>query len=305
MMMTGSEAETIVGSRHIVRFRSGEVLSAAMLENTIGEYGDQTAFLRSMYAGYGHGILRGMELSQDGAGDLWLSPGIVRARDGSFFFCGEKNLTKFFGTRSSAEWSQRSGNLLVLQKGPVSDPPHAGVRHQALRLEIHNGEAQPEPREDELLLFTFSGAKVHAGRLTVPRTLRDFEVANEADVNVLRQPYACLGGKTFPPMFFRALREAINQKAQRDTLDQSLLLILDALPVLPLTALATYCKEKNVGLSSKATRNDLLAALLDAIDVTIAPSASASSTTEAPVETEEASDDFGWFQTSDADQAFR
>lgn len=260
--------EVFAAKKTAVSFVSGSILKAAMLRAAIGA---QAEFLRLAYLGYGPGILRGMELRPDTHGDLWMTPGIVHALDGTFFLCeAPVNLTAFLCQRDSGEWSPCSGNLLVLHTDPAGDP-REGVRTQAMRLGIHDA-ARPVLQDDELLLLTFHGAKVRPGGLTLPRELRDFSPTNEADVNVLAQPHACIGGTTtFPPLFFRVLAQTVAAKEEQDTLDEMLLLLLTAQNVLPLATLERYCKAKHVPIPRTADqRKDLLDAVQEAVKQTIA-----------------------------------
>ena len=109
----------IVGAREEVTFRSGAVLTATMLEAAIGA---QAAFLSLAYAGYGDGILAGMELADVG-GALFLEPGILHA-GGGFFLCHERvDLTAFIEARDG-EWSPRPDNKLILRPEEVENVKH-------------------------------------------------------------------------------------------------------------------------------------------------------------------------------------
>ena len=261
----------IVGAREEVTFRSGAVLTATMLEAAIGA---QAAFLSLAYAGYGDGILAGMELADVG-GALFLEPGILHA-GGGFFLCHERvDLTAFIEARDG-EWSPRPDNKLILRPEEVENVKH--ITRTVLKLDVLDVASGQDVHNGEMLLLTFNGANIQTGKshLTIPRTLKDFSHGNHADVNVLDTPFACPGGTTYPPIFFRALQAAIAGKAVRDTLDQSMLLLLSAERVLPCGALETYCKEKGIAITgdAKDEREALYRAVCKAVDVTHAGTAS-------------------------------
>lgn len=270
----------IVGAREEVTFRSGAVLTATMLEAAIGA---QAAFLRLAYAGYGYGILTGLELTDEG-GALFLEPGILHAPDG-FFLCQERvNLTAFIEARDG-EWSPRYGNKLLLRPEPAEDVTH--ITRTVMKLDVLDVAAGQDVRADEMPLFTFDGAKIQdtKARLTLPPDLVAFSRDKHADVNILDTPFACPGGTTFAPRFFRALYAAIAGKPKRDALDQSMLLLLSAERVLPLDALRTYCKEKGIAVTddAKDARGALYKAVCKAVTVTqAAAAASATQKTSAP-----------------------
>ncbi len=227
-----------------IKFIAGEILTGEMLQET---FDNPKKFLELNYAGFGEGILRGVDFFKDG-GDIFLSAGIVKWRGVYYFLSENFNVSAFFRDKAAA------GELV---NGLYCCLYLSGGR-QALNFEVCENSKLPR---GILPLWRFSWYDL----INLPAL--DWQEKNpfRQFVELVEAPFACLGGETFLPIIFRAVCEYLQKKSPKGLFDFIILAELQSHGVISLESIRTYIQAAGLFAPEIKSRADLFAAFAKAL----------------------------------------
>lgn len=180
------------------------------------------------YKRYGCGIVAGLDLIKDN-GDIYLTEGIVKAKDSSLYFLKDRmNLSKF--------WQQEK-----LREGSPICPP----RGQIVRIVLKKGTTQQDGgvTTDCLVLTILTDAEaetIEIGRISDEGDLKLPNVSAMSDpkkqyeeltrrshLNLLSSPYSSSSGQSFHPFIFQSVLHFLMKKKEKTAFDIALMIELE------------------------------------------------------------------------------
>lgn len=238
-----------------ISFAHGELLSAQMLEELASRPNN---LVSATYAAFGDGIIAGLDFNADEAGDVILTPGVVKWRDKIYTSNATINVSKFLRDALDnfdcqdrfAEWSLELFHDLET---------FGAINHYRLKLRARPIENSAEGDCMTLITFRFFDGSLILPKLksNADKPLEEFYKGKR--VCLLDTPYlAANGAEAVAPLICRAVAEFLREKTDKDSADWSLLMSLNNFPVTSWQTLRDYVKGCG-GKADSATRKNFLA----------------------------------------------
>ena len=238
-----------------ILFAHGELLSAQMLEELAARPNN---LVSAIYAAFGDGIIAGLDFNTDAAGDVILTPGIVKWREKIYTSNVPINISNFLrNAPDNVNCQDRSKELRIEL---FHDALHFGaINHYRLKLHVRPIEKSADV--DCMTLITF---RLFDGNLILPKFKSDADKPLEEfykgkRVYLLDTPYlAANGSEAVAPLICRAVAEFLSEKPNKDSADWSLLMSLNNFPVMSWQTFRDYVKGCG-GNADFATRRNFFA----------------------------------------------
>lgn len=213
-----------------VVFPHKAVLTSAML-GVLRNYPDD--YFRLSLKNHSDGIIAGLEYEQ-ADDDLHLASGIMKWQ-GEIYFLREKiNISKLMASASS-------GKTYYLYLAASEDKSRQEcINYKQLQIRVSDN------KEDCLSL---GRVFIHGkGKLTLPELDLNApdqfgQFVSDSKFNLLDVYYSALGGPTFHPYIFTAIKQFLRQKKQKTMMDYAILVHLQSSPVLDTETMRSYIAE--------------------------------------------------------------
>ena len=237
-------------NRKELRFERRSILTAAQLR-TIEKFPRE--FLRLKFAGYGDGIISGLDFDERGK-EIFLTEGLVKIGD-TFFFAEETNLSAIAATLTE-------GKRYRLTLGEPERTASENVISETIALKA----CAEDVAAGKLEFGTFK-----AGMLKLPTIDEEdlfAEFTRASRLNLLNVRFSVNGGATFHPHIFRAVLTRLERKENPSAADLALMFQLANSEAVSFQTLKLFAESKGVTWQGDSWE-DSFKSLIAAVDATV------------------------------------
>lgn len=241
-----------------INFKSRTLLTGEMLE-TIYKFPKE--ILKFHYADFGDGIISGLDFQKNGD-EIFLTEGIVKL--GEKFFISETgkiNLSELF-REFRENRTQKGRELYSFALCLLPNENKKNVEFERLEIKIIPKKTFSDNKNAVLFLGTFNeeGFDLYLPECQTDSKKFYEEFTDERNnFSILEIPYSRLGGTTFHPYIFAAIKKILQHKTKKTSADFIFLMQIEQDGVTSLEVIKTYIEansEKKI--ADMSTRKEIL-----------------------------------------------